>query len=144
MSNKVQYETNLGRVFLAMLAGAITGGFTFTTVTSFLAHGFSISIEDYFSILALTTGYALIIIALLGGPVWLLLHKLGWRQWHAAVAAGVIIPAIVILVIGRGVPDAGILDLILVSVRMFGVFGAVVAFVVWRVAYRKEHTSETS
>ncbi len=94
--------------------------------------------------LAFTTGYASIIIALLGGPVWLLLHKLGWRQWYAAVAAGVFIPAFVILIIGRDVPDAGILDLFLVSIRMFGIIGAIVAFVVWRIAYRKEHTSEVS
>ena len=144
MLDKIQYETSAGRVFLAILAGAISGGLINTSIMLLFSRGVSSSIEEYFSLFAFITGYALIIIALLGGPVWFLFHKLGWRQWYAAISAGIFIPVIVILVIGSDVPDVSIFALILVSFRKFGMIGAVVAFVVWRVAYRKEHMSEAS
>ncbi|MEM8617704.1 MAG: hypothetical protein AAGF20_12330, partial [Pseudomonadota bacterium] len=100
------------------------------------------------------------IIALFGGPCWILLHKLRLRHWFIASGAAAIVSFLVILSIatrmfsgqaegnfsyyGRGGQQwqEGVMTsfgwkIALLSATEFAVIGAIVGFTIWAVAYRR-------
>jgi len=81
-------------------------------------------------------------LVLVGVPIWWLLHKKGLRSWWVAVLCGAIAGFVgafaLSLALTLPIESAsfGWQDLVLGAVEI-GVYGAIVAAVIWRTAYRR-------
>src|SRR5947207_891804 len=88
-----EYRTRLGRSAAALCVGAVAGAAMYAAeyVTSLLEiFGTGYAWRHGMSALVMVFAVAFAVwiagLALAGVPVWWLLHRLGWRQWPAAMA----------------------------------------------------------
>ncbi len=159
-------ETNFERVTYAFLAGAFTGSIIFPTApfipVFFEPNGIrKILTVFYFGFIFWFFGLLLI-----GSPIWALLHRLNKRKFYHAALAGFIPPFLVVLqpftllspAKSRGSIFFNIdptgkfwegdvitwrhLVSVLESSAILGLVGALVAFAIWRTAYRLENKIE--
>src|SRR5262249_45232351 len=69
---------------------------------------------------------------------WWLLHKLGQRDWLTAVLLGIVLTVAVWFLVVPGISfQAGTIRAVAESALRFAAAGAIVGFIVWRVAYRR-------
>jgi hypothetical protein len=142
-------STNPRRATLAALAGAIVGALgVVVVVLSFAALAGGVSASDLVvSILIFfvaLVGWSLGLF-LLGLPLWWLFHRNGWRGWRVAMLLGAFTTFVIVLLLERSggmlavtTGDSAGGDLIsFVWVAVMAVLGAIVALVIWRVAYRR-------
>lgn len=139
MAERRDYETTLDRVGLALALGGVLGGLGVALLA--LAGGTS----DGFALLivfAIGTLFWLVVITAFCAPLWLALHRAGYRRaWHAAALGAVLLPAL--LTIGQlmEMPAGG--DTMpyrwlraLATSALIALPAMAVALVMWRVAYR--------
>lgn len=139
--------TNPRRATLAVAAGALIGALGVAIVVLLLATAGTeaVNLSDLIvSILIFAValvGWALGLF-LFGLPLWWLFHRNGWSSWRVAMLLGAFTTFVIVLLLER---SGGILavatgasgDLIsFVWIAMMAVLGAVVALVIWRIAYR--------
>jgi len=141
-------ETNPRRASLAAAAGAAIGAAgVVAVVLLFAAMAGGVSASDLVVSLLIfvvaLTGWSLGLFVI-GLPLWWLFHRNGWRSRRVAMLLGAFTTFVVVLLLERsggilavatGVSDGG--DLIsFVWVVVMAVLGAIVALVIWRIAYR--------
>jgi hypothetical protein len=144
----VSYDTSLLRAALGLLAGTAAGA-SIVTLTATLAQQPLIP-EVTLLVFVWATffwGAGLILIAPLP---WAVLHHYQLRNWPIAIVAGAILTPVLILglnakglpLVGRAIwkngsltPD-GLMEAAKISL-LCSIAGALVAFVVWRTAYRR-------
>lgn len=137
-----RYELTFGRVIIAWCAGAITGGFL-TGMVEFVMRmakdwpsiSGAVLLDSMrrgveFSLMAMPLWAMFLLV--LGALPWFALHQAGLRQWNVAVATGFLVPIAFLMFISGGSWDSKFYAV----VPFFAAVGAIVAFVVWRVAYR--------
>jgi hypothetical protein len=135
-----EYHTTLARAALALLVGTIVGALLTSgyMVVAELGHpvpSFTAAIRGSaeifpYAVIAWAMGLGLI------APVpWLILHRRKLRSWPVAAGLGAVLAFLVAL------PGPVVLHLpaiaALAVASFFGLFGAIVGIVVWRVAYRR-------
>jgi len=143
-----RYSINLRRAVSALAAGALTGALLVTPLLVIAPIADHLSklgtqaismIVFVFLVLLVTWGAGLIV---LGVPLWCLFHAKGWRSRRAACLLGAGAAFLVSLVfqvaVGRLYFSASEMQSIgiLVWPSVFAIAGALVAAVIWRVAYR--------
>jgi hypothetical protein len=143
-----RYSINPRRTVPALAAGALTGALLVTPLLVIAAIGDPLSdlgtqaiemIVIEFLILLVAWGAGLIVF---GVPLWWLFHAKGWRSRRAACLLGAGTTFLVFvafqLVVARFYFSAFEMQSIdiLVWPSVFAVAGALVAAVIWRVAYR--------
>ena len=141
--------TNPRRATLAAAAGALIGALGVAIVVLLLATAGAetVNLSDLIvSILIFVValvGWSLGLF-LVGLPLWWLFHRTGRRSWRVAMLLGAFTTFVIVLLLERsggilavatGASDSG--DLIsFVWIGAMAVLGAVVALVIWRIAYR--------
>jgi hypothetical protein len=139
-----EYHTSPERAVLGLAAGAATGAYVLT-LWSYLSVG---HLQDPHHLQATQLFFSLMLfiwtagLIAVGAPVWWLLHRLGLRHWLVAIATGVVLLALVGLALQSGIEfedngSPGVTRLTDEGFYMLVVTGALVALVVWRVAYRR-------
>ena len=117
------WETDIGEGSIALFAGALAGGVLTGSTLAFAFVDWSAgvrlgSVAQLLALAFISTSFALLVwlfgLLLVGVPCWLILHHLGARHWSFAIALGTALT----LPFGPLAP-----------------IGAVVGFIVWRVAY---------
>jgi hypothetical protein len=145
------YDTTFGRAAFALAIGAAAGGILtgliFATLVPF---GFTNPEHDpptlgdllgaipVVSVFA-TLGYGAALV-LVGVPMWLLMHRLGWRSWLDAMLGGFLAAGLACFVVRSSITAGTALLFgwrpIIESVLLVAAIGATVGLVVWRIAYR--------
>jgi hypothetical protein len=141
--------TNPRRATLAVTAGAVIGALGVAVVVLLLAtiatgvvSGADLIIAILIFIVALT-GWSLGLF-LFGLPLWWLFHRNGWRGRRVAMLLGALTTFVIVLLlemsggilaVTTGNSDAGHL-ISLIWVAVMALLGAIVALVIWRIAYR--------
>ena len=142
-------STNPRRATLAAAAGAIIGALGVVAVvlsSAAMAGGVSASdlIVSLLIFLVALVGWALGLF-LFGLPLWWLFHRNGWRGRRVAMLLGAFITFVIVLLLERSgsilavaTGDSSGGDLIsFVWIAVMAVLGAIVALVVWQIAYRR-------
>lgn len=149
----VQYETTLSRAALAIVAGAGSGALLVSAFVMATEFGepvptFIAGIEGASSIFGFAFAAWIVGLVILAPIPWLTLHRRHRRTWRVAAALGASLASIVGLVISAAIlMDFGeiiqgqmalkdILSTIGIGC-LFGIAGAIVGVIVWRVAYRQ-------
>jgi hypothetical protein len=141
------YVPGPGAVILALAAGALTGGVSigvaFAVSTILESHRDAATvlpvalIVSFFAFVVYATG-----LAVLAAPIWAVLHAVGLRGWRAAVLLG----GGLCFLVGFGMAADGAVsayqaaELLPAGAHSGGLFaasGAIVGFVIWKVAYRR-------
>jgi hypothetical protein len=141
--------TNPLRATLAATVGALIGALGVAIVVLLLATAgtgvlnLSDLIVSILIFLVALVGWSLGLF-LFGLPLWWLFHRNGWRGWRVAMLLGAFTTFVIVLLlemsggifaVATGNSDGG--DLIsFVWVAVMALLGAVVALVIWRIAYR--------
>jgi hypothetical protein len=141
--------TNPRRATLAATAGAVVGALGVTIVVLLLAtiatgvvSAGDLIVASLIFVVALT-GWSLGLF-LFGLPLWWLFHRNGWRGRRVAMLLGALTTFVIVLLlemsggilaVTTGSSDAGHL-VSLVWVSVMALLGAIVALVIWRIAYR--------
>jgi hypothetical protein len=141
-------STNPRRATLAAAAGAVIGALGVVAVVllfAAMASGVSASdlVVSMLIFLVALVGWSLGLF-LFGLPLWWLFHRNGWRSRRVAMLLGAFTTFVIVLLLER---SGGILavatgdnsgeDLIsFVWIGVMAVLGAIVALVIWRIAYR--------
>ena len=141
-------STNPRRATLAAAAGAVIGALgVVAAVLVFAAMASGVSASDLvvsiLIFLVALVGWSLGLF-LVGLPLWWLFHRNGWRGRRVAMLLGGFTTFVIVLLIER---SGGVLavatgdnsggDFIsFVWVAVMAVLGAIVALVIWRIAYR--------
>jgi hypothetical protein len=142
-------STNPRRATLAVTAGAVIGALGVAIVVLLLATAgteavnLSDLIISILIFLVALVGWSLGLF-LLGLPLWWLFHRNGWRGWRVAMLLGAFTTFVIVLLleisggifaVATGNSDGG--DLIsFVWIAVMALLGAIVALVIWRIAYR--------
>jgi len=135
-------------VLFAMLTGAAYGGLlvaVLTVVAMVVTGGAALAFWIGLMSLVFATPIWFIGIALVGGPVWWVLHRLGLRSRPVSSAAGA---ALVFLVVGgfftlkSGAPEGGEWFGVLLVTGPLAAIGAVVGWIMARSAYRNEGVAQ--
>jgi hypothetical protein len=140
-------RTNPRRATLAAILGAVIGALgVVAAVLAFAAMASGVSASDVIvSILIFVValvGWSLGLF-LFGLPLWWLFHRNGWRGRRVAMLLGALTTFVIVLLlemsggifaVATGDSDAGHL-ISLVWVAVMAVLGAIVALVIWRIAY---------
>jgi hypothetical protein len=142
-------STDPRRATLAVTAGAVIGALGVVAVvlcSAAMASGVSASdlVVCLLIFLVALVGWSLGLF-LFGLPLWWLFHRNGWRGRRVAILLGAFTTFVIVLLLERsggilavatGNTDNG--DLIsFVWVAAMALLGAVVAAVIWRIAYRR-------
>jgi hypothetical protein len=141
-------STNPRRASLAAAAGAVIGALgVVAVVLLFAAMAGGVSASD------LVVSVLIFVVALIGWslglflfglPLWWLFHRNGWRSRRVAMLLGALTTLVIVLLlemsggilaVTTGNSDAGNL-VSFVWVAVMAVLGAIVALVIWRIAYR--------
>jgi hypothetical protein len=141
-------STNPRRATLAAAAGAVIGALGVVAVVllfAAMASGVRASdlVVSMLIFLVALVGWSLGLF-LLGLPLWWLFHRNGWRSRRVAMLLGAFTTFVIVLLLER---SGGILavatgdnsgeNLIsFVWIGVMAVLGAIVALVIWRIAYR--------
>lgn len=143
-------STNPRRATLAVTAGAVIGALGVAIVVLLLA---TIA-TGVVSAADLIVAILIFIVALVGWslglflfglPLWWLFHRNGWRGRRVAMLLGALTTFVIVLLlemsggilaVTTGNSDAGHL-ISFVWVAVMAVLGALVALVIWRIAYRR-------
>lgn len=143
-------STNPRRATLAVTVGAIIGALGVAVVVLLLA---TIA-TGVVSAADLIVAILIFIVALVGWslglflfglPLWWLFHRNGWRGRRVAMLLGALTTFVIVLLlemsggilaVTTGNSDAGHL-ISLVWVGVMALLGAIVALVIWRIAYRQ-------
>jgi hypothetical protein len=141
--------TNPRRATLAVTAGAVIGALGVAVVVLLLA---TIA-TGVVSAADLIVAILIFIVALVGWslglflfglPLWWLFHRNGWRGRRVAMLLGALTTFVIVLLlemsggilaVTTGNSDAGHL-ISLIWVAVMALLGAIVALVIWRIAYR--------
>ena len=141
-------STNPRRATLAATAGAIIGALgVVAVVLVFAAMAGGVGVSDLVVSLLIfvvaLTGWSLGLL-LVGLPLWWLFHRNGWRSRRVAMLLGAFTTFVIVLLletsgsilaVATGVSDdSGLVSFVWAAVM--AVLGAIVALVIWRVAYR--------
>lgn len=142
-------STNPRRATLAATAGAVVGALGVTIVVLLLAtiatgvvSAGDLIVAILIFIVALV-GWSLGLF-LFGLPLWWLFHRNGWRGRRVAMLLGALTTFVIVLLlemsggilaVTTGNSDAGHL-ISLVWIAVMALLGALVALVIWRIAYR--------
>ena len=141
-------STNPRRATLAAAAGAVIGALGVVAVVllfAAMASGVRDSdlVVSMLIFLVALVGWSLGLF-LLGLPLWWLFHRNGWRSRRVAMLLGAFTTFVIVLLlemsggifaVATGNSDGG--DLIsFVWIGVMAVLGAIVALVIWRIAYR--------
>jgi hypothetical protein len=140
--------TNPRRATLAVIAGAGIGALGVTVVVFVLAtigtgvvSAADLIVSILIFIVALV-GWSLGLF-LFGLPLWWLFHRNGWRGRRVAMLLGAFTTFVIVLLleisggifaVATGNGDGGLISFVWVAVM--AVLGAIVALVIWRIAYR--------
>jgi hypothetical protein len=141
-------STNPRRATLAATVGAVIGALgVVAAVLAFAAMASGVSDSDLvvsiLIFLVALVGWSLGLF-LVGLPLWWLFHRNGWRGRRVAMLLGALTTFVIVLVlemsggifaVATGDSEAGHL-ISLVWVAVMAVLGAIVALVIWRIAYR--------
>ena len=142
-------STNPRRATLAVTAGAVIGALGVAVVVLLLATiatgvvSASDLIASILIFIVALVGWSLGLF-LFGLPLWWLFHRNGWRGRRVAMLLGALTTFIIvfllemfggILAVTTGNSDAGNL-MPLVWAGVMALLGAIVALVIWRIAYR--------
>ena len=163
----MEYQTKALRVICAIIVGAVLGGLYFAVsyaIGKYLQFGteyfWKYTIENASGVFVLASTVWLAGILVLGCPVWWWLHRKGWRYWWIAAGVGAVAPAVFVFLrstryltgqaSGRfsytqgktKIWENGILTFdgwldAAYSAAFFGLLGAIIGFLIWRIAYRK-------
>lgn len=141
-------STNPRRATLAAAAGAVIGALGVVAVVllfAAMASGVRASdlVVSMLIFLVALVGWSLGLF-LLGLPLWWLFHRNGWRSRRVAMLLGAFTTFVIVLLLER---SGGILAVAtgdnsgehlisFVWIGVMAVLGAIVALVVWRIAYR--------
>ena len=141
-------STNPRRATLAAAAGAVIGALGVVAVVllfAAMASGVSASdlVVSMLIFLVALVGWSLGLF-LLGLPLWWLFHRNGWRSRRVAMLLGAFTTFVIVLLLER---SGGILAVAtgdnsgehlisFVWIGVMAVLGAIVALVIWRIAYR--------
>jgi hypothetical protein len=141
--------TNPRRATLAVTAGAVIGALgvavvvlLLSTIATGVVSAADLIVAILIFIVALT-GWSLGLF-LFGLPLWWLFHRNGWRGRRVAMLLGALTTFVIVLLlemsggilaVTTGNSDAGHL-VSLVWVSVMALLGAIVALVIWRIAYR--------
>jgi hypothetical protein len=142
--------TNPRRATLAATAGAIVGALGVTIVVLLLATVATgiVSASDLIVAILIfvvaLTGWSLGLF-LFGLPLWWLFHRNGWRGRRVAMLLGALTTFVIVLllemsggILAVATGDGGGGHLIsFVWIAVMAVLGALVALVIWRIAYRQ-------
>jgi hypothetical protein len=168
------FQTSTHRVILAFLLGAAVG--TTITTTQYLIGLYEVNGPEHFAEWWFSKGARvsmisypvwLAFIVVFGGPVWLLLHRLKFLHWFAALISGAVVSSIVILAMATrmfsgqasgnltysgsggqqwvdGVMTPFGWKIAFINAAEFGLIGSIVALAIRAVAYRrsKPHSGE--
>ena len=141
--------TDPRRATLAVIAGAIVGALGVAIVVLLLATAgtgtlnLSDLIVSILIFIVALTGWALGLF-LFGLPLWWLFHRNGWRGWRVAMLLGAFTTFVIVVMleatggifaVATGNSDGGDLTSF-VWAGVMALLGAVVALVIWRIAYR--------
>jgi hypothetical protein len=141
------FSTNPRRATQAVAVGALSGALGVTTVILLLAAldgGITSASDLLFSVLIFVValiGWTLGLF-LLGLPLWWFLHRNGWRGRRSAALLGAGTTFVVVLLLqvsdGMFAPTAGGSGILMLFARagFMALLGAIVALVIWRIAYR--------
>jgi hypothetical protein len=142
-------STNPRRATLAAAAGAVIGAFGVAVVVLLLATtgagalNLSDLIVSVLIFIVALVGWSLGLF-LFGLPLWWLFHRNSWRGWRVAMLLGAFTTFIIvvlleksggILAIATGNSDGGGLTSV-VWAGVMALLGAIVALVIWCIAYR--------
>ena len=142
-------STNPRRATLAVTVGAIIGALGVAVVVLLLATAgtevlnFSDLIVSILIFVVGLVGWSLGLF-LFGLPLWWLFHRNGWRGWRVAMLLGAFTTFVIVVLLERsggilavatGDSDSGNL-ISFVWAGVMAVLGAIVALVIWRIAYR--------
>ena len=143
------FSTNTRRATLALTAGAVIGALGVAVVVLLLA---TIA-TGVVSAADLIVAILIFIVALVGWslglflfglPLWWLFHRNGWRSRRVAMLLGALTTFVIILLlemsggvfaVATGDSEAGHLQSF-VWAGVMALLGAIVALVIWRIAYR--------
>ena len=141
-------STNPRRATLAAAAGAVIGALgVVAAVLLFAAMASGVRASDLvvsiLIFLVALVGWSLGLF-LLGLPLWWLFHRNGWRSRRVAMLLGAFTTFVIVLLLERSggflavaTGDNSGEDLIsFVWIGVMAVLGAIVALVIWRIAYR--------
>ncbi len=141
-------STNPRRATLAAAAGAVSGALGVVAAVLLFAamasgvHASDLVVSILIFLVALV-GWSLGLF-LLGLPLWWLFHRSGWRSRRVAMLLGAFTTFVIVLLLER---SGGILAVAtgdnsgehlisFVWIGVMAVLGAIVALVIWRIAYR--------
>jgi len=144
------FSTNPRRATLAVTIGAIIGALGVAVVVLLLATAGT----EVLNLSDLIVSILIFIVALVGWslglflfglPLWWLFHRNGWRGRRVAMLLGAFITFVIVLLLERSgsilavaTGDSSGGDLIsFVWIAVMAVLGAMVALVVWQIAYRR-------
>jgi hypothetical protein len=143
------YDTTIDRAAIALVVGALVGSLLVgaTMIVLGLAGVGSGQLIDPVRLGLIAPIYAFFYfaagLAAVGVPIWIVLHRRGYRGRLAATVTGFFAAGLTWLLlqtwnnIVRGtIPEVGELWPVLISALPVAIIGAVVGFVVWRIAYR--------
>jgi len=122
------YETTIGRAILALICGSVVGGGVTMAVfvITFLGMVFGPFGEVLVQVMALWLSGVLV----LGGIPFMVLNRLGLRQWYGMTLVGGAVMLVVALFVFREIAEP---EMALVM----AVIGSVIGWIIWRVAYRR-------
>lgn len=116
--------------FVTILAGGLSGSNNDEAINLMFAI-FAAMMALVYSSLAYGVG-----LAVLAGPAWWLLHRLGLRSWTAAVSLGLLLNGSVVWAFFGTIPAYASSADILKVWLLLSLPGVVVSLVIWRAAYR--------
>ena len=152
------YETTASGVACALLAGALTGGalvgLELATVSHFIAvspkshHAYSLrgAVTTFVPVALVALIFFAGGLAIIGAPLWLAMHRLGWRSWLDAAVAGFVATGIGMFLlsawpfISHGHKSLHDWWKIVEHTFYIAPVGAIVGLVIWRIAYRPVRT----
>ena len=147
------YRIDTGRIPWSIAAGALTGATIIAAPTFVLSLVYE-SIDQFLSGNFLMVMWTFVVafvvwaigLVVVGLPLWWLLHKKGVRRWWVAALCGAATAfvgafalslALMLLVESSPFKDPGAFAMIVLAAVEIGVYGAIVAAVIWRIAYRR-------
>jgi hypothetical protein len=165
----MRYETSLGRVALALLAGAAAGASIITALHLGLMVRPFRTLTDTVQFVGFISSIYFVLFAsgllVLGAPAWWLLHRLGRRNRIHAMTLGATLtlvsyaaysqfsrlflhklfygPAPIFWGLGRGLRGWFPYWLTLIEGAVwYSIAGGLVGLLIWRIAYRPSHSGE--